>query len=277
VRSSWLSLAACVTFLLSMGCGGGATKAPDAGSVPILTPDGSAEADGPSGGDADGRGGGDGADGPAEGEDGRADGAAADSGADARAVPTAAELLDLTSRCTTIVSDHPYAADDGAVANINICGLPGAVFWTADMDVDCDGRDVGDGKCPGDDCCYQPQTAFTTKSGRYLAASVTPYVVIPTDFRPNGLAGGAVVAVIHGDQVQYAVFGDTGPDNIIGEASYACAAALGINPDPATGGSEGPVTYIAFLGSDAVPADIEDQTATRQLGESLAATLLGAR
>ena len=82
------------------------------------------------------------------------------------------------------------------------------------------------------------------------------------------------MAVIYGGKVQYAVFGDTGPDNIIGEASYACAAALGIDPDPLTGGTDGPVTYIAFLGSGAIPPDIEDQTATRQLGETLATQLL---
>jgi hypothetical protein len=194
--------------------------------------------------------------------------------ADAGSAPTAAQLLALTSTCASVQSTHAYATDDGAPMNVDICGLDGAVFWTADMDIDCDGRNVGDGKCPGDDCCYQPATAFTTKSGQYLAASVTPYVVIPTDFRPPGLTGGNVVAVIYGGRVQYAVFGDTGPDNIIGEASYACAAALGIDPDPLTGGTNGPVTYIAFLGSGAIPPDIEDQTATRALGETLAAQLL---
>jgi hypothetical protein len=258
---------------LPSACGGSAAK-PEAGTISIETPDGAGVAD-----DAGGRDGGDadgvlGADAPLGGDAVPGDGAAPDASSGA---PTAAQLLALTGHCTNVVSDHPYATDDGAVANIDICGLPGAVFWTADMDIDCDGRNVGDGKCPGDDCCYQPATAFTTKAGRALAASVTPYVVIPTDFRPDGLAGGAVVAVIAGGNVQYAVFGDTGPDNIIGEASYACAAALGINPDPGKGGTDGPVTYIAFLGSDAIPADIEDQAATRQLGESLAATLVRAR
>ena len=199
---------------------------------------------------------------------------APDAPADAGSAPTAAQLLALTKTCASVQSAHAYATDDGAPMNVDICGLDGAVFWTADMDVDCDGRNVGDGKCPGDDCCYLPATAFTTKTGQYLAASVTPYVVIPTDFRPPGLTGGNVVAVIYGGKVQYAVFGDTGPDNIIGEASYACAAALGIDPDPLTGGTDGPVTYIAFLGSGAIPPDIEDQTATRQLGETLATQLL---
>jgi len=211
-------------------------------------------------------------------EGGGSDGASSD-GSDGAGSPatTAAGLLALTGRCAKVVSDHPYATHTGgATANVDICGLSGAVFWTADLDVTCDGRNAGDGKCPGDDPNYAPQTAFTGKTGRYLAASVTPYVVIPTDFRPDGLTGGAVVAVIYKDRVVYGVYGNTGPDDAIGEASYACADALGVDPDPATGGTPGPVTYIAFLGSDAVPSDLEDPAETQRLGETLTARLLHA-
>jgi hypothetical protein len=195
-------------------------------------------------------------------------------GGSAAGAPTASQLLGLVQTCGKVVSAHQYATDDGRAPTIDICGLNGAVFWKADMDIDCDGRNVGDGKCPGNDCCYQPQTAFTNKSHQPLAASVTPYVVIPSDFKYAGLSGGTVVAVIYNDKIQYAVFGDTGPTNIIGEASYACAAALGINPDPGNGGTGSGVTYIAFVGAGTVPADIEDQAATKTLGEKLAAQLL---
>ena len=254
MRTLWVTPMA-----LLVACGpSGKGASPDAGNIPVMN-----------GNDAgDGRGG-------SGGGDGSAFDLGAEAAADASGAPTAAQLLALVQTCRSIASTHAYATDQGAAENIDICALNGAVYWKADMDIDCDGKDVGDGKCPGDDCCYQPQTAFTSKGG-YLAASVTPYVVIPTDFRPSGLAGGGVVAVIYGGKLQYAVFGDTGPSNIIGEASYACAAALGIDPDPATGGTDGPVTYIAFLGSGAIPADIEDQAATRTLGESLAAELLRA-
>jgi len=47
-------------------------------------------------------------------------------------------------------------------------------------------------------------------------------------------ARGNVVAVIYNHKLQYAVFGDTGPTNLIGEASYATAKKLGIDPDPAS-------------------------------------------
>jgi hypothetical protein len=169
---------------------------------------------------------------------------------------------------------HKYATDDGKTANVDICSLNGAVFWKADMDIDCDGRDVADGKCPGNDCCYLPETAVTNKQGQPLAASVTPYVVVPNDFQYTGLKGGNVVAVIYGGKVQYAVFGDTGPDNIIGEASYACAEKLGINPDPGNGGTDSTVVYIAFTGTGTAPSDVENQAETQTLGEKIATALI---
>jgi hypothetical protein len=176
--------------------------------------------------------------------------------------------------CSSVVSTHKYATDEGGAANLDICSINGAVFWKADMDIDCDGRDIGDGKCPGNDCCYQPQTAYTNKNGMPLAASLTPYVVIPSDFKYTGLKGGTVVAVIYNGKLQYAVFGDTGPTTIIGEASYACAEKLGINPDPGNGGTGSGVTYIAFVGNGTVPVDIEDLVETQTLGEKLAAQLI---
>ena len=195
--------------------------------------------------------------------------------------PTPSQLLALVQTCAKVVSAHKYATDDGGNATIDICGLNGAVFWKADMDIDCDGRDVGDGKCPGNDCCYQPQTAFENKSHQSLAASVTPYVVIPNDFKYTGLTGGTVVAVIYNNKLEYAVFGDTGPNNIIGEASYACAAGLGINPDAGNGGTGSGVTYIAFVGTGTVPSDIGesggDQDARREAGWPTAAEQLSQR
>jgi hypothetical protein len=185
------------------------------------------------------------------------------------------QLLARTKACANVVSSHDYALDNGQ--RVNICGMNGAVYWTADMDIDCDGRDVGDGKCPGNDCCYQPDTAFHNNSNQPLAASVTPYVVIPNDFHFAGLDttnGGNVIAVIYNRQLLFAVFGDTGPADIIGEASYATAAKLGINPDPGNGGVGSGVTYIAFVGTGTRPSDIENQTETATLGQQLAQKLI---
>jgi len=191
-------------------------------------------------------------------------------GADAGNV--VAQLLRITQGCARVASAHTYSLDNGQTTNI--CALNGAFYWTADMDIDCDGRDVGDGKCPGPDPTYLPDTAFHNSANQPLAASVTPYVVIPQDFRPAGLVGGAVVAVIYNGQLEFAVFGDTGPTDIIGEASYACAVGLGINPNPANGGVGSGVTYIAFAGAGTRPADIENQTQTSTLGQQLAQQLI---
>ena len=70
---------------------------------------------------------------------------------------------------------------------------------------------------------------------------------------------------------------EEGPDNIIGEASYAMATLLGIDPDPATGGTGSGVTYIAFTGPTSVVNKIEDHAEAVRLGQMLAATLLAGR
>jgi hypothetical protein len=61
---------------------------------------------------------------------------------------------------------------------------------------------------------------------------------------------GSIVAIIYHNKVLYAVVGDTGPTGIIGEASYASAKTLGIDPDPATGGTDSGVTYLVFQGAN---------------------------
>ncbi|MET7656104.1 glycoside hydrolase family 75 protein, partial [Streptomyces sp. NPDC005486] len=100
-----------------------------------------------------------------------------------------------------------------------------------------------------------------------------PYIVVPGvssiwDHRDHGVGGGSVAAVVYQDRVQYAVVGDTGPREIIGEASYATAKALGIRPDPRGGGTPSGVTYIVFRNSRATP--IESHVSAVEVGERLA-------
>jgi hypothetical protein len=102
-------------------------------------------------------------------------------------------------------------------------------------------------------------------------------VVVPSTssiwkYTSYGIKGGGVVAVIYNNKVEYAVVGDTGPTQIIGEASYATAKALGIDPDPATGGADSGVTYILFKNSQVSP--IESHSAAVSLGDSLAQQFL---
>jgi hypothetical protein len=157
-----------------------------------------------------------------------------------------------------------------------VCGKNGAVFWKADMDIDCDGQRTSN--CNEDtDPWYQDDTAFHQSNGSPLKADSLPYVVVPSssgtwDYTSAGIKGGGVVAVIYNNKVEYAVVGDTGPTQIIGEASYATADALGIDPDPETGGTDSGVTYILFKNSQVSP--IESHSAAVTLGDRLAKQFL---
>lgn len=175
-----------------------------------------------------------------------------------------------------MVSAHVYSNPGKALTNIPICAMKDAVYFTAGMAIDCDGRATA-GKCPGDDPSYLNDTAFHNSADQPLAAAETPYVVLPEDFAFSGIDtvnGGNVVAVLYMGRVEYAVFGDTGPTDLLGEASYACADDLGIPPDPASGGVDSGVTYVVFTSAGGKPANIEDRAATEQLGSALAAQLL---
>jgi hypothetical protein len=202
----------------------------------------------------------------------------ADVGGSSTAPPTAAELLAVTTSCS-VASNGKYATDSGSASTIDICALPGAYFWKADMDIDCDGLKTA--VCSSStDPAYQNQTSATTSTGGWLDASTLPYVVIPLpssrfDYTKSNIQLGQLVAVIYNGKVAYGVFGDEGPSDIIGESSYAMAQSLGIDPNPATGGVDSGVTYIVFTGPGAVVSPIEDHAKAVALGQSLANKLLG--
>ncbi|WP_231628120.1 glycoside hydrolase family 75 protein, partial [Streptomyces sp. Z38] len=196
------------------------------------------------------------------------------SGPSAPATPapvTAADLLARVSGCTP-VSKGRYRKDRGRAATVPVCGTREAVYWKADMDIDCDGR-------PGRHCNaatdphFSSSTAFAQSDGRALSSEKLPYVVVPApsslwDYREHGVRGGSVAAVVYRDRVSYAVVGDTGPADIIGEASHAAARSLGIDPDPRSGGTPSGVTYIVFKDSRVTP--LEDREAAETQGERLA-------
>ncbi|WP_086810549.1 glycoside hydrolase family 75 protein, partial [Streptomyces reticuliscabiei] len=184
---------------------------------------------------------------------------------------SAADLLAKVTSCSQL-SNGKYRTDDETSASVPVCGKNGAVFWKADMDVDCDGQRTS--KCNEDtDPWYQDDTAFHQSNGKPLKADSLPYVVVPSssstwNYSGAGIKGGGVVAVIYNNKVEYAVVGDTGPTKIIGEASYATAQALGIDPDPETGGTDSGVTYILFKNSQVSP--IESHSAAVSVGDQLA-------
>ncbi|MFE5755070.1 glycoside hydrolase family 75 protein [Streptomyces massasporeus] len=184
---------------------------------------------------------------------------------------SAAELLAKVRDCAP-VSRGRYRSDNGAPANIPVCGTRDAVFWKADMDIDCDGSPGP--RCNGrTDPYFAASTAYAQSDGRPLSAERLPFIVVPApsslwDYRDHGIGGGSVVAVVYRDRVQYAVVGDTGPQGIIGEASYATAEGLGIRADPHGGGAPSGVTYIVFKNTKVSP--IEDHAAAVTEGERVA-------
>jgi hypothetical protein len=215
--------------------------------------------------------------------------------------PAIARLLALTQSCTAAnaISSDPgdFVLDNGSVAHV--CSLPGgpgntggAVFFTADMDIDCDG--IRTANCPGTGANMDPSwdnaTSFAGPNSAdnamgqpALASENTPYVVIPEEVVYPGLDqnnGGNIVAVIYNNQIEFAVFGDqiaaepneNGED--IGEASVRTAKGLGIPASPATGGVGGGVTYIAFVGTGSQPADMENISEIQTLGAQLTESLL---
>jgi hypothetical protein len=144
------------------------------------------------------------------------------------------------------------------------------------MDIDCDG--VTTAECnDATDPTYQDETSLQTSTGEQFNAATMPYVVLPNvssrwSYAGSGIELGAVVAVIYNGRVEYGVFADTGPAEIIGEASYAMARAVGIDPNPLpgiiTGGADSGVTYLVFKGSRVAP--VESHSAAVSLGQELA-------
>lgn len=200
-----------------------------------------------------------------------------DAGTDSGTGDLLQQIQDITASCT-VASNGKYATDDGEAATIDICRLNGAFFWKADMDIDCDGQTTAECNASADPW-YQDQTSFTQSDGQPLIASELPYVVIPLpsarfSYTASDILPGAVCIVICNGMIRYGVFGDEGPNAIIGESSYAMAASLGIDPDPATGGAESGVTYIVLAGADAVVSPIEDHQAAVTLGQELATKLI---
>ncbi|WP_190015079.1 glycoside hydrolase family 75 protein [Streptomyces lucensis] len=184
---------------------------------------------------------------------------------------SAADLLARLGPCTQ-VSRGRYRSDADSRANVPVCGTRDAVYWKSDLDVDCDGQSTA--RCNRrTDPLFAAATAYQQSDGRHLNAEKLPYIVIPAPSRiwnplAQGVRGGSVVAVVYRDRVRYAVVGDTGPRDIIGEASYATARALGIRANPLDGGTDSGVTYIVFKDSRVLP--IENHAAAVAAGERLA-------
>jgi hypothetical protein len=179
------------------------------------------------------------------------------------------------------ISNGLLAPASGRKKDISICALGNAVYWKSELAVDCDGARTTTCNLQNDPQ-YQGTTVGKDSSGNSLDAAAVPYVEVPKasmtfDYRAAGLAMGTVVAAIYKNQLSYGVIGQEQDTDTIGNASYAMAVQLGINPNPVTGGLQSEdVTYIAFKGAaNTVPA-LEDVSAAATLGEKAASQLIAA-
>lgn len=172
---------------------------------------------------------------------------------------SAAQLMAVLKHGTLIQeTENKFQNDEDKPMDVSMYSLTNATFWTADMDIDCDGRETAF-------CNKTTDPSFQNElsCGTDIAADETPYFVIPTGAPANsherGIEIGQIGAIIYSNQVVYAAFLDEcGAPSLIGEASCATAKLLGVNPDPKNGGTDGPVTYIVFTGPTGRITDKKD-------------------
>lgn len=185
-------------------------------------------------------------------------------------------ILAKLSGCASRISSSPYAKDSGGSPTIDICQRGSAVYFTADLDVDCDGKSSS--VCSkATDPYYQSQTAGLESNGSALNPATLPFIVVPGvssrwSYSASGISMGTVAAVIYNGRIEYGIVGDVGPTSIIGEASYAMAKSLGINPSPSSGGTSSGVTYVIFPGTRV--SRNEDHNAAVSLGQQRIQELL---
>lgn len=120
--------------------------------------------------------------------------------------------------------------------------------------------DDGTGSAHGDP--YHQRDTSLHRNGRPLNADVDLYIVVPPQIL-RGVAptvlGSQAWVTFRGNTVP-AVVGDIGPHGRLGELSVALARALGINPDPNTGGVDVPsVLYVIQPGCPAAANGIQYQ------------------
>jgi hypothetical protein len=87
---------------------------------------------------------------------------------------------------------------------------------------------------------------------RYVDASKIPFIVLPGGMaRQIGARPGdfAVVFNQRNGKSSFAIFGDVGPADRIGEGSVALAENLGVRSDARNGGARGGIMYLVFPGS----------------------------
>jgi hypothetical protein len=166
---------------------------------------------------------------------------------------------------------NAYHPDNSGLDDIANAGSPGR--WEG-LAKDADGEPFIQGPNDPFPGYYISATALADRSKpvndptRYVDASRIPFVVLPGGMaRQLGAHPGdfAVVFNLRNGKNSYALFGDVGPYDRIGEGSVALAENLGIRSDARNGGARRGILYLVFPGSgNRGPRTIEEINAEGQ-------------
>ncbi len=176
-------------------------------------------------------------------------------------------------------SNATPVAWSGPLKGLTFMGqLPGGeLIMETDLDTDADGSPNYKKLDPH---FGRPDTAYTFPGipDGYMNAETVPYFVMPKTpapdgtlmFRKLGLEKGDIAAVMWNGRLAFAVFGDAGPDDKIGEGSIRLVESLGFDPfnsnHEVIRGISGKVVTIVFPQSrmkDLKPATAEAQIIAR--------------
>jgi hypothetical protein len=160
---------------------------------------------------------------------------------------------------------NAYHPDNIGLDDLSNAGSPGSWYGLAK---DADGEPFVQGPEDPFPGYYVSATALTDRTkavndpARYVDASRIPFIVLPGALaRQVGARPGdfAVVLNQRNGQWSYAIFGDVGPSDRIGEGSVALAENLGIRSDARNGGARRGILFIVFPGSgNGRPRPIEE-------------------
>ena len=160
---------------------------------------------------------------------------------------------------------NAYHPDNTGLDDLKNAGSPGN--WQG-LAKDADGEPFVQGPDDPFPGYYVSATALADRTKpvndptRYVDASKIPFIVLPGAMaREVGARPGDFAAVINlrNGKSSYAIFGDIGPSDRIGEGSVALAENLGIRSDARNGGARRGILYLVFPGSgNGWPRTIEE-------------------
>jgi hypothetical protein len=166
---------------------------------------------------------------------------------------------------------NAYHPDNLGLDDLANAGAPG---WWEGLAKDAFGEPYIQGPDDPFPGYYVSATALADRSkavndpARYVDASRIPFIVLPgrmarqLDARVGDFA---IVFNRRNGKISYAIFGDVGPFDRIGEGSMALAENLGIRSDARNGGARRRIVYLVFPGSgNGSPRTLEEINAQGQ-------------